>query len=68
MSAETTDTIPVPDPMVMFVTSLLLHDPPDVASLSVMFDPLHNDVGPVIAAGNGLTVIGEVTRQPVDRV
>jgi hypothetical protein len=47
---DTPVTIPVPLPAVAIVLSLLLHTPPVVASLNVMFAPAHTVVGPVIAA------------------
>jgi len=36
--------------------SLLDHEPPGVASASVVVIPVHTAVGPVIVAGIGLTV------------
>jgi hypothetical protein len=61
-------TIPVPGVTVAALVLLLLHTPPGVASLRLMEEPVHTDVGPVIAAGKGLTVTGEVTKQPVGSV
>ena len=43
---------------------MLLHVPPDVASLSVKLEPAHIGVTPVIAAGVWLTVITWVAIQP----
>jgi hypothetical protein len=39
--------------------------PPPVASLSVVVEPTHTIVVPVITAGNGSTVTVVVTKQPV---
>jgi len=52
-------TIP-PVETVACAVLLLLHVPPLVASDKLMVDPVHTLVGPLIAAGNGLTVTGAV--------
>ena len=62
--AATPFTIPESKPTVAVPVLLLLHVPP-TASLSVIFDPAHTFIVPVIAAGNGLTVITALTIQPV---
>jgi len=51
------------EPTVATEPSLLLHAPPLVVSLSVVVDPAHTLMVPVIAdtVGNGLTVTTEVT-------
>ncbi len=49
-------TIPVKDPTVAIVSELLLHVPPLMISLSVIVDPTHTLDGPVIGAGEELTV------------
>ena len=46
----------------------LLHVPPGVISANAVVDPTHTLAMPVIAAGNGLTVIGVVVIQPVGNV
>ena len=43
----------------------LLHVPPAVALLSVVVEPTHTLVVPVMAAGSGLTVTVAVTAHPV---
>lgn len=47
----------MPAPIVATEGVLLAHVPDGVASVSVMVAPGHNAVGPVMAAGDGLTVI-----------
>ena len=54
--------------MVAMAGRLLVQPPPGVASLSVIVLPMHTAVGPVIAAGNGLTVITPVIKHPVPKV
>lgn len=44
---------------------VLLHDPPLEASLNVIVDPSHTLCGPVMADGNGVTVMVVVITQPV---
>jgi len=60
--ADTPLTMPV-KPIVATEPSPLLHTPPLVASLSVVVEPAHTLMVPVIAdtVGNGLTVTTEVT-------
>ena len=48
--------IPVAEPMVATVGALLLQAPPDVASVSVVEEPIQTPVLPAIAAGDGSTV------------
>ena len=49
------DTIPVPAPIGATVTSLLVHEPPGVPSLSVVLLPWHT-VGVPITDNKGWTV------------
>ena len=42
----------------------MLHDPPGVASVKIIVEPVHTDVGPLMAAGAGLTFKSEVTLPP----
>lgn len=63
--AEVPYTTPVADPIVAIAGALLLHVTPDVASLSVVFCPIHKDVAPVIGAGIAFTVTILVAMQPV---
>jgi len=44
---------------------LLLHVPPDVVSVSAVVVPVQTVLLPVIALGDGLTVIVVVVKQPV---
>lgn len=62
--AATPVTVPVTEPTVATATVLLLHTPPVVAELSVVADPAHTLVVPVIAAGIALTVTVVVVLQP----
>jgi hypothetical protein len=43
-----------------------LHTPPGVEDASVIVDPIHTDVPPVIAAGRGFIVATAVRVQPVE--
>jgi hypothetical protein len=52
--------------IVATVVLLLPHVPPAVASLRVIIEPAHTDVGPVIAGGLGLTVTMAVVAHPVE--
>ena len=61
-------TIPLDDPTVAFVRSLLLHVPPVVASARFVVRPVHTVFEPVIATGVGLTVRGVLIIQPVGKV
>jgi len=65
--APTPVTTPVPEVPVTVATEVaeLVHDPPAVASLRVMVEPMQTDDGPEIAAGAALTVIVRVTVHPV---
>ena len=58
-------TIPVVRLTVAVAVVLLLQVPPVVISLNVIIVPAHRLELPVIAAGDGVTVIGLVTVQPV---
>ena len=53
-------TMPLVLPMLAIVVLLLLHVPPDVASVRVLVPLTHALNVPDIAAGNGLTVSTEV--------
>ena len=50
-------TIPLDRPMVAVPVLLLIHVPPEAASVSVEVAPMHTVDGPPIAGGIGLTVI-----------
>lgn len=57
---------PPNDPRLLTVPTavvLLLHVPPDVASVSVVLLPTHTDDAPPIAAGDARTVTSCVERQ-----
>ena len=54
--------------MVATAVRLLLQVPPDVVSERVIVDPSQTTVVPVMAAGNGLTVMAFDLKQPVARV
>lgn len=58
-------TTPVPGTTGAIADGVLVHVPPAVASLSVVVLPVHTVVVPVIAAGNGLTVMTADTLQPL---
>jgi len=66
--AVTPVTTPLLVPMVATVVLLLLHEPPAVASLSVVVRPEQTLAVPVMEAGNGLTVTTTDVIQPVDKV
>jgi len=51
--------------MVATVGRLLVHDPPEVRSASVMVPPTQTFSGPTIGAGIGITLTEEVAAQPV---
>ena len=57
-------TIPVLAPALAMVVLLLLHVPPVVVLLSVVVEPIHTEDVPLIAAGNGFTVMVFVTLAP----
>lgn len=61
-------TIPELVPAVACEVLLLLHVPPEVPSLNVIVAPMHTADAPVIAAGDGLTVIVAALTQPVEVV
>ena len=67
LPAVTPVTTP-PAVIVAMAGDALLHVPPAVALLSVVVDPTHTLVVPVITAGSGLTVTVVVTAQPVGKV
>ena len=54
---------PVLLPILAIVPALLLHIPSDTPSLSVVVDPIHTPVEPVIASGAVLTVTVVLTLQ-----
>ena len=56
--------IPVAEPAVAFVISLLLQIPPP-ASVNVVAEPTHTEGVPLIPDGNGFTVTGVDIEQPV---
>ena len=56
--------VPVDGLMLAIAVLLLLHVPPDVASLNVAVAPRHIDVVPVIWPGSGFTYTVPVTTQP----
>jgi hypothetical protein len=59
--------IPVALPTLTLVPALTLHVPPDDPELlSVDVLPMHMPISPVIAAGNGFTVIVVAVPQPLD--
>lgn len=57
-------TAPVALPMVR-MEDVVLQVPPDVPSRAVMELPVHTEAGPLIAVGDGLTVMSRVVRQLV---
>lgn len=63
--AEMPETIPVDKPTAAIPVLLLLHVPPDVASVSVVAVPAHMLAAPLIGEGEGKTVIDLVTVHPV---
>ena len=65
--AVTPETIPELVPIVATLVLLLIHVPPPVLD-SVVVEPAHTVVVPVIADGNGFTVRTVVVIQPVDSV
>ena len=59
-------TIPDVAPIVATAVLSLLHDtPPAVGLLYTVVEPSHIDEAPVIALGNGFTVIEVALKQPV---
>ena len=56
-------TTPVPVPIVI-VASELLHNPPGVASYSIIVEPRHMNGGAVIATGTPVTVTSVDAAQP----
>lgn len=65
---DTPVNTPVAEPIVATPVVPLIQVPPEVASLSVIVDPSHTAVLPVIVAGNGLTVTVVLVLQPVGNV
>lgn len=61
-------TTPVPAPTEAIVASLLLHEPPVVASASVVESPEHTPVAPLIAATPIFRVTTVVVKHPVANV
>ena len=68
MPAATPVTRPEPEPIVAIDTSLLLHVPPLVASVSVVVAPSQTLSVPPIVAGSGLMVTNVVLRHDVGSV
>lgn len=66
--ADKPETTPVVMPAVAMAVLLLLHMPPEGASLSEINEPAQTDDAPEIAPGNGSTVIKKVATQPVGSV
>jgi hypothetical protein len=66
--AATPVTTPVDTPTLPIAGALLIHVPPGTTSVSVTADPTHTAPGPIIAAGNALTVTITVAAQPVPKV
>ena len=62
---ETPDTIPVDEPTLAMVLSLLVHIPPEVALFSVVEEPIHTIDEPVMAVGTAFTVTVAIAAQPV---
>ena len=58
--------IPVDDPIVAIAVLLLAHVPPPVL-VRVAGVPTHDDIGPLIDDGRGLTVKDDVVRQLVPK-
>lgn len=68
MLAVPPDTpVKIPDdvPMVATEGGDALHVPPEGASLRAIINDGHTAPGPVMGCGNGLTVTGVETKQPV---
>jgi len=59
--------VPVAEPIVATAAGPALHTPPPEL-VRLMDEPVQTTDGPLIAAGEGLTVIGAVTKQPVGSV
>lgn len=60
-----TEPLPVPDrTTVAALVLLLVHVPPDIASLRIIVLPVHTFAGPVMAGGVGSTVTEVVVKQP----
>ena len=66
--AEIPLTIPAPDHMVATPVALLVHTPPDVASVNVVVSPTQTFGVPPIAAGTALVVNTTVAVQPPGNV
>src|SRR5580700_2626843 len=65
MPARTPVTTPEEEPTVDMVVLLLLHEPPRVASVSVVVNPTHTLGVPAIGLGAALTVIVLEELQPL---
>lgn len=61
-------TSPVAEPTVAMAGLLLLHVPPGDALLKVVVKPAQILIVPAMPEGSGLTVMGQVTKQPVASV
>ena len=57
-------TVPVPEPMVAIEVLPLVHAPPAEISVKAIEAPVHTTDGPVMLAGNELTVATTVAKQP----
>ena len=68
LPADTPVTTPVVEPTVANPVLLLLQVPPPVISLNIVVEPVQTLAVPVMAAGNGLTVMIAVVIQPVASV
>ena len=58
-------TIPVSEPTEALAVLLLLHEPPETASVNVIAEPAHTEVAPLIEPGTEVTVTITVAVQPV---
>ena len=67
MPAATPVTMPLVDPIVARVVLPLSHVPPPMASVNVIVEPMHTDVGPAMGA-SALIVSVLVAKQPVGKV
>ena len=59
---------PVVNIILAVAVALLLHEPPAVASVSVLLRPEHTFSEPMMVAGNGFTVTTSVAMHPVGKV
>lgn len=61
-------TTPVNDPAVATPGVPEVHTPPPVASLKIVFEPIHTTGVPVITPGEVSTLNDRTTKQPVVKV